>query len=137
MTTLILATAARFLLPLLLLFSIFLVATGHNEPGGGFVGGLVASAAFSLYAIAYGVGTVRTLLRFDLRSLAGLGLLVIASSGMVGLVRGQPFLGPQWWTLPSIGGGPIEVGTPMLFDVGVYLVVVGAVLTIILSLAEE
>ncbi len=59
MTSLILSTATRYMLPLLLLFSIFLLLRGHNEPGGGFVGGLVAAAAFALYAIAFDVATAR------------------------------------------------------------------------------
>jgi multicomponent Na+:H+ antiporter subunit B len=137
MTSLILSTAARFLLPLLLLFSIFLVAVGHNEPGGGFVGGLVASGAFVLYAIAYGVPAVRALLRVDARALIGAGLLVITVSGMMALLGGQPFLAARWWDLPWPGPGDLSVGTPLVFDAGVYLAVVGAVLTIILSLAEE
>ena len=52
-------TAARLLMPLLLLFSVFLLLRGHNEPGGGFVGGLVAAAAFALYAIAFGTRRAR------------------------------------------------------------------------------
>ncbi|MDQ7842779.1 MAG: Na+/H+ antiporter subunit B [Armatimonadota bacterium] len=137
MTSLIFSTAARFLLPLLLLFSLFLLVTGHNEPGGGFVGGLVAAGAFTLYAIAYGVEATRHLLRVDPRLPVAIGLLVIVTSGVIGLFRRQPFLAARWWDLPVPGAGPVTVGTPMVFDVGVYLVVVGTTLTIIISLAEE
>jgi multicomponent Na+:H+ antiporter subunit B len=136
-TTVILATAARFLLPLLLLFSLFLLAVGHNEPGGGFVGGLVAASAFALYAIAYGEDAVRGLLRVDLRVLAGLGLTLVLASGIIPMTLGQPFLTGRWWTLRLGEAGPIDLGTPLLFDAGVYLVVLGTVLTIILTLAEE
>ncbi len=137
MTSLILATAARFLLPLLLLFSLFLAAVGHDEPGGGFVGGLVAAGAFSLYAIAYGVPAARRLLRVDPRALIPGGLLLILISSTMPLFLGRPLLTALWADLPRSGSAPITVGTPLLFDAGVYFVVVGSVLTIILTLAEE
>lgn len=133
--SLILATAARYLFPLLLLFSVFLLMRGHNEPGGGFVGGLVAAAAFSLYAMAEGVGTARRLLGVDTRVLIGLGLLVAASSGLISLAAGQPFMTGLWsgFTVPLLG----KVGTPLMFDIGVYVVVLGVTLTIVFTLAEE
>jgi multicomponent Na+:H+ antiporter subunit B len=137
MTSLILQTATRFLLPLMLLFSVFLVLRGHNEPGGGFVGGLVASAAFTLYAIAYDVPSARHALRFDSRTLLGLGVLVALGSGLPAMVHGQPFMTGQWAALPVPGLGTLDVGTPLLFDVGVYLTVVGFALTILFALAEN
>jgi multicomponent Na+:H+ antiporter subunit B len=137
MTSLILSTATRFLLPLLLLFSVFLLAVGHNEPGGGFVGGLVAAGAFALYAVAYGVPAERNLLRIDPRALIPGGLLLILFSGVLPLFRGRPLLAAVWVDLPWFGSGTVALGTPLLFDAGVYLIVVGSVLTIILTLAEE
>jgi multicomponent Na+:H+ antiporter subunit B len=135
MTSLILSTAARYLLPLLLLFSVFLMLRGHNEPGGGFVGGLVAAAAFSLYALAYDVTTARRAMLLGPRSLIGLGLLAAVSSGLFALVNGQPFMTGVWSgrELPVLG----KAGTPLLFDAGVYMVVLGVMLTIIYTLAEE
>ncbi len=134
MTSLILSTATRYMLPLLLLFSIFLLLRGHNEPGGGFVGGLVAAAAFALYAIAYDVATARRTLGIDSRTLIGLGLLVALTSGVISLIAGQPFMTGLWseYAVPLLG----KVGTPLLFDIGVYLVVIGVTLTIIFGLAE-
>ena len=73
MTSSILRTATRFLMPLLLLFALFLLLRGHNEPGGGFVGGLVVAAAFVLYAIAYGVAAGRRALLVDPSTLLGAG----------------------------------------------------------------
>jgi multicomponent Na+:H+ antiporter subunit B len=137
MTSLILRTATRFLMTLLLLFSFFLLLRGHNEPGGGFVGGLVAGTAFVLYAVSFQVDSARKLLRADPHTLIGLGLLLAAGSGVLGLAAGRPFLTGMWaaWELPE--NGELAVGTVLLFDVGVYLVVVGAVLTILFSLLEE
>lgn len=137
MTSLILSTASRLLLPVVLLFSIFILLRGHNQPGGGFVGGLLAAAAFALHAIAYGVKKTRSLLGLDPRSLIGLGLFVALVSAMVSLVLGQPFFTGQWIKLSFGSLGEFDLGTPLVFDIGVYLTVIGVTLTIILSLAEE
>jgi multicomponent Na+:H+ antiporter subunit A len=124
-------TAARMLMPLLLLFAAFLLWRGHNEPGGGFVGGLVAAAAFSLYLMAFGVGRARRALFVTPMTLLGAGLLVALISSVPAAVRGQPFLTAQWIV------EPLTLGTPALFDIGVFLVVTGVVLMMIFSLAEE
>jgi multicomponent Na+:H+ antiporter subunit A len=124
-------TAARLLMPLLLLFSIFLLLRGHNQPGGGFVGGLVAAAAFSLYGIAYGVARARRALLVTPLTLLGAGLAIALISGVPAALRGEPFLTAQWAL------GAAAVGTPVVFDVGVFLVVTGVVLMMIFNLAEE
>jgi multicomponent Na+:H+ antiporter subunit B len=133
--SLVLSTATRYLLPLLILFSIFLLLRGHNEPGGGFVGGLVAAAAFSLYAIAFDVQRTRELIRIEPRVLIAAGLLTAFFSGAIAWLVGKPFMTALWHkqSLPILG----KVGTPLLFDVGVYLVVLGVVLLIIFSLMED
>ncbi|NDJ76345.1 MAG: Na+/H+ antiporter subunit B [Chloroflexi bacterium] len=134
MDSVVLRTATRYLLPLLLLFSVFALLRGHNEPGGGFVGGLVAATAFALYAVGYGVAAARQLLQTSPRRLIGIGLLVAASSGLIGMAWGDPFLTARWDTreIPVVG----KLGTPLLFDIGVYLVVIGVALTIIFALIE-
>jgi multisubunit Na+/H+ antiporter MnhB subunit len=124
-------TATRLLMPLLLLFAMFLLWRGHNEPGGGFVGGLVAAAAFSLYVIAYGVDRARRALFVNPMTLLGTGLLVALISSIPAVIRDQPFLTAQW--LP----GGIPLGTPVFFDIGVFMVVMGVVLMMVFSLAEE
>lgn len=122
------------LTPLILIFSVFLLIRGHNQPGGGFVGGLTAAAAFALYAIAFGVHQTRAALRADPIVLIGIGLLTALLSGFVGPLFGYPFMTGAWYdvTLPVLG----KVGTPVLFDVGVFLLVVGMALTIIFPLME-
>jgi len=135
MTSVILSTAIRLLLPLLLLFSVFMLLRGHNEPGGGFVGGLVAAAAIALFALAEGAGQARRIIRVDPRSLIAFGLLISLGSGAVSLLFGQPFLTGLWLPFPVPGLG--HVGTPLLFDLGVYLLVAGMALLIVLSLMEE
>ena len=131
MRPVILVTATRYLMPMLLLLSAFLLFRGHNLPGGGFIGGLVASATFILHSLAYGVDDTRKLLRVNPLFLIGAGLLTALGSGVAGLLNGRPFMTGLWGSLEGT-----HVGTPVVFDVGVYLVVIGAVLTIILSLAE-
>ncbi len=133
--SILLATAARYLMPLMLISSVFLLLRGHNEIGGGFVGGLVAASALMLYGIAISPAALRTLLPVEPRLLVGLGLLAALTSGLLPVLTGRPFLTGLWLKtpLPVIG----KVGTPLLFDTGVYFVVVGVVMWILLSLAEE
>ncbi len=132
MKSIILQTATRFLMPMILLYSAFLLLRGHHLPGGGFVGGLMAAAAFALYALAFDPGEARQLLRAEPRSLIGVGLLTALGSGCVALLYGDPFLTGQWrWV------GVVKVGTPLVFDLGVYLVVLGATLAMVLTMAER
>jgi multicomponent Na+:H+ antiporter subunit B len=135
--SLILRTTTRFLLPLLLLLSVFLLLRGHHEPGGGFSGGLVAAAAFVLCRFAFGVEEVKRALPVDSRALIGVGLLVAVGSGSLPLLAGRPVMTGMWGQVPVPGFGVLDLGTPLLFDVGVYLTVVGVTLSIILPLAEE
>ena len=136
MPSVILSTATRILMPMLLLFSAVILFRGHNLPGGGFIGGLVAAATFILHSYAYGVQSTLTLLRISPRTLIGAGLLLALGSGCVSLFTGKPFMTGRWGEI-HIGTEEIwHLGTPIFFDLGVYLVVIGAVLTIILTLAE-
>lgn len=135
MSSLILRTATRLLMPLLLLFALFLLLRGHNEPGGGFVGGLVVAAAFVLYTIAYGVDAGRRALLIDPAKLLGTGLLVALISGIPAVLVGRPFLTAMWTTV-GIEPAVYDVGTPLVFDVGVFLAVIGVVLTIVFTLTE-
>jgi multicomponent Na+:H+ antiporter subunit B len=137
MTSLILRTTARLLRPLLLLFSLFILFRGHNQPGGGFVGGLMAAAAFALQAISTGVESARSALRVDPHVILGTGLLVAVVSGLPALVFGQPFMTGQWLSLHLPLAGEWKLSTVMLFDIGVYLVVLGSVVLVIFTLAEE
>lgn len=136
MKSLILLTAARLISPLLLMFSVFLLLRGHNEPGGGFAGGLVAAAAFILLAISRDPATARSALRIEPQTLMGAGLLMAVGAGVVGLFVGRPLLTGIWVGL-ELPTGTLDVGTPLLFDIGVYLVVLGSTLTMVLTLAEE
>ncbi len=133
MDTMILRETTRGLVPLILVFSVFLLLRGHEQPGGGFVGGLVASIAFSLYAFVFGPQAARRILRTDPRAIGAVGLAVAIASGFVGPIRdAAPFLTGQWGTLAGL-----KIGTPLMFDVGVYLVVIGVVLTFVIGIKER
>ena len=131
----ILRSGTRFLVPLMLLFSLFLLVRGHNEPGGGFVGGLVAATAIALVLLSEGLGEARRLLRVDPLALVAAGLLVALASGVPPLLRGWPYMTGLWLKVPLPVVG--KVGSPVIFDVGVYIVVLGIVLAILFALAEE
>lgn len=135
MFSVILSTASRYLLPLLLIFSFFLLLRGHNEPGGGFVGGLVAAAAYALYFIANGIDEAEKLLKAEPVKLIATGLLLAILSTIPSLFAGKNFMSGIWLdtNFPLIG----KLGSPLIFDVGVYLLVLGIALKIIFSLAEE
>ena len=133
MNTMILRETTRRLVPLILVFSVFLLLRGHDQPGGGFVGGLVASIAFSLYAFVRGPQAARGILRAPPRVVGAVGLAVAIASGLAGSIReGAPFLTGQWGEV-----GALSIGTPLIFDVGVYLVVIGVVLTFVLGIKEQ
>lgn len=132
MKSIILRAAARILAPLMLLFSVFLLLRGHSLPGGGFVGGLIAVTAMALTAISHGPQAVRRAIRIEPRLIAVIGLALALASGLLPGLLGEPVLTGQW--AEPFG---IPVGTPLLFDVGVYLVVIGAVLAIFLAIEEE
>ena len=135
MKSLILQTASRYLIVLLVIFSVFILLRGHNEPGGGFVGGLLIAGAFALYGLAYEPKAARRLLRLDPRTIIGVGLVTAAGSGLAAVWHGQPFLTGQWlpYPIPFLG----KLGTVFFFDLGVYLVVLGTTLLVLFTLEEE
>lgn len=136
MNPVVLRTVARMMTPVLLLLSLVLLVRGHDAPGGGFVGGLMTASALILYLIAYDVRTVRRLMRVTPVGLLAFGLLVMLASGVLPMARGLPFLTGLWTKTPAPWGGHVDLGTPLLFDLGVYLVVVGATLGFVFALEE-
>jgi multicomponent Na+:H+ antiporter subunit B len=128
--------AARNLRPMLLVLSIVVLYRGHNQPGGGFIGGLLAASAYILYAMAYGADAARLKLRLPVLSFLGVGLSVILLSGLWGLFTGENFLTGRWIMIDFPLLSEIHFGTPMLFDFGVYITVIGVLLTIMFSIME-
>jgi|SRR5690606_37482579 len=136
MNSLIVQTWARLLKPFMLMFSVFLLLRGHHEPGGGFVGGMAAAAAFTLNALAYSSTEARQALRIPPVTLAALGLLTAAGSGLFAALGGGAYMTGRWGTVFIPLVGRVDLGTPLLFDVGVYMVVIGITLMIVFALME-
>ncbi|WP_223477141.1 Na+/H+ antiporter subunit B [Oricola indica] len=136
MRTLIFRTVAPFLSSLMILFSVFVLLRGHNEPGGGFIGGLIAASALAIYGIAFGVSPVRRAIRFHPMALSGFGLLLAAIAGILSLFSGVPFL-TGLWVYPRLFGVELALSTPLIFDIGVYFVVFGSITSTALALEER
>jgi len=136
MNTLIFRTIAPFLTALMLLFSVFILLRGHNEPGGGFIGGLIAASALAIYGIANGVPAVRRAIRFHPLAIAGAGLLMSSVAGLISIFAAVPFM-TGLWIYPVILGVEVPLSPVMLFDFGVYFVVLGAITAIALTLEER
>jgi len=153
MTTVIMKTTARVVVPIILVVSIALFLQGHNLPGGGFIGGVLTVTAFALVYVAYdldylesgvldrtvdervGIFEHRTVTAY--RRLFTFGLVVTAGSGIVAMLAGAPFLSQtfEYRHLPLYG--EVEVASALVFDVGIYCAVVGGLLTIFSVVGAE
>lgn len=136
MSTVIFRTIAPVLAAIMVVFSVFVLLRGHNEPGGGFIGGLIAASAIALYGIAVGVAEVRKALRVDPLALAGFGVLLASISGLISIAFGVPFL-TGLWTIFTFENTEIAISSPMFFDIGVYFVVLGTLAAVALALEED
>lgn len=138
MSTLILRTAARLLVPLSLAFAAFIYFKGHQMPGGGFVAGLVTAVALVVHRMCEGSGSLQRLLPTRERTIIAVGLALALGTGLAAMVFGLPFLSSNYGYLPLPGGhGHFEWATVMAFDLGVMLVVAGVVVGMIDALSRE
>lgn len=138
MNSMLLNMAARYISPLLLTLSLILLYRGHNLPGGGFIGGLVAASAVILNAYSRGWTEVDKSLPIDPLFLMASGLALAMFSGLPGIFLGGVFMEGLW--LPPFKVfllGKVKLGTPLLFDIGVYLVVIGFTVKCALSLGTH
>lgn len=135
MKNIILRTATAYLIPLLLLFSVFLLLRGHYYPGGGFVGGLVAAIAFVLHGFAFKMQNTLRLMKFHPSKFIPVGLAVSTLSAILPMFVGKPVMTGLWLnnSLPILG----NVGTSLFFDIGVYLVVLGVALNILFTISDS
>lgn len=137
MNSFILRQAAQVLFPALLLLSVIELYRGHNLPGGGFIGGLLAASAFILVGLGDSMETARRKLRISPATLLAVGLAVSLLSGFPALFTGGEFMEGRWFPafkLPLMG--TVHLGTPLLFDLGVFFVVIGFTLGTVFSLAR-
>ncbi|MEM1387657.1 MAG: Na+/H+ antiporter subunit B [Pseudomonadota bacterium] len=138
MNSIILRAGTRYLAGLLLLFSFYMLVRGHNEPGGGFIGGLIGATGFVLYAIACGTADARKALRVQPQNIAMAGLGVALLAGLGAGLFGDALYTGQWLFL---GATEEDKGFPLssvlVFDIGVYLVVFGSILALVFAMEEE
>ncbi|WP_077299928.1 Na(+)/H(+) antiporter subunit B [Virgibacillus pantothenticus] len=134
---LILRTTASLIAFILLGFAVYLLLAGHNSPGGGFVGGLMTSGAILLMNMSYGFEVVRKVLPINFVNLIPIGLAVAVGTSVGSFLFQQPFLSQTYGYFKFPILGEIELATAMIFDLGVYLTVVGVMMTIILSIAND
>ena len=121
---------------LLLVLSVIVLLRGHNAIGGGFVGGLTGALAFAIVGLAHGVARARAKLRLHPLALAGGGLLLAVASGLPGLVARGDYLRHVWVEM-NVLGVHVKQGTTLLFDLGVYLAVLGTVLAFLFGLSRQ
>lgn len=135
MRTLLLATAIRLLLPVFFLFSLYMFFRGHDLPGGGFIAALVLAIGVLFHLLALGKQKTLRLFGNSTYWMMALGLGAILVAAFFGIFKGGVMLEAYWFSvkIPLIG----KLGTPILFDAGVYLVVVGVSLTIAFALFED
>lgn len=138
MNSLILRVGTQYLAGILLLFSLYMLIRGHNEPGGGFIGGLIGSTGFVLYAIACGVESARTALRVMPQNIAMTGLGISLLAGIAAGFFGDALFTGQWLFINATEDSKgIPLSTVLVFDIGVYLVVFGSILSIVFAMEEE
>jgi multicomponent Na+:H+ antiporter subunit B len=136
MNSLIFRTVAPLLVAVMLVFSVFVLLRGHNEPGGGFIGGLIAASALAIYGMAMGVDAARIALKVHPLVYAGFGVALAALAGVLSILFDVPFL-TGLWTIFEFDEVEVAISTPMVFDIGVYFVVFGTIAAIALALEDE
>jgi multicomponent Na+:H+ antiporter subunit B len=153
-TTIITKTTARVVVPIVLVVAISLLLQGHNLPGGGFIGGVLTTAAFALIYVAYGLDYLEVgVLDRDVDSGTGVfehrtvaaylrlfvfGLALAVGSGLAALLSEEPFLSQDYEVFHHVPlYGEVELASALVFDVSVYCVVVGSLLTILSVVGAE
>lgn len=133
----ILRTCARLLLPVLAVVSLFFFFRGHNYPGGGFIAGLIMAAGMLIHALAFGIEDARRIAPAALPVVYGAGWLLAVGSALVPLLFGANFLASSHVHVSLGPLGEVHLVGSTAFDAGVYLIVVGVVVDLILRIAEE
>lgn len=137
MKSVILQTTTRLAYPVIMIFALFMFVRGHNLPGGGFIGGLLASAGMLLIYIAFGMREGDRVYGQYYRAVAVLGLACSASAAIVPMLMGMPFLTSLFWDVDIPALGTFSLSTVLLFDLGVFLVVVGTIVGSVKVLVVE
>jgi multicomponent Na+:H+ antiporter subunit B len=135
--SLILRTISLGLLYIIILFSLFVFVQGHNAPGGGFIAGLIAAAMILIQFLSFSREHVHKVFKPVFHRLLGLGVLLAAGSGFFGWLSGTAYLTGFHWTIPLPGEAQQALPSVFFFDLGVYFVVIGTVVSIFMALEEK
>lgn len=127
----------RLVLPAAFALSVYFLLAGHNQPGGGFVGGLVAGAALALVYVAGGVQAVQALARFDPPAFLGAGVGLAATTALVPVLLGDSVMESAKTSFDVPLLGTVNLTSVLVFDTGVYLVVVGLVLAVLEAFGDD
>ncbi len=130
----ILRTVARFAVPATIWVSVVIFFQGHNLPGGGFIAGVMAAAAGAMYLLAFGT---RRAARVRWWKVAVVGLLISVTTGTVPFLLGRTYMDHEIWHFHLPVVGEYELPTATFFDLGVYLIVLGTLMTIFVELSQE
>jgi len=130
-------TSMRLITLIVFAFSFYLFFAGHNSPGGGFIGGLMTASAILVLYLAFDRKKINKAIRFNFTTIIGVGLLLAVGTGMVSMLFDFPFITHFFGYFNFPVFGKVELTTALSFDLGVYLVVVGAAMSIILAIAED
>ena len=139
MRSIIMSSMIKALMPLMAVASVLLMLRGHDEPGGGFIGGLMLATGLVGYAVVFGPVPARSLLRISPRMVIGIGLAIAFVSGWIGwVIAGDPFLTSRgyWVTFHITAESYVKIGPSLGFDIGVYLLVAGSVMTFVFHMME-
>ena len=134
MNTVILQIAQRYVRGLLLLFAVILLLRGHNHPGGGFIGGLLAGMSIVLKGFAFDIDSVRVSLKISPQAYIATGLIIIVASFLPSIIAGEQFMKGLWLIISLPFGNELKLGTPLIFDIGVFFAVIGVTLLFLFSL---
>lgn len=133
----ILQSVTKVVVFIILTLALYLFFSGHNNPGGGFIGGLVLASSFVLILLAFDIETVKKGFPVDFKLIGATGALIVLVTGLGATVFGESFLTQTFTTYNLPLFGEMEFSTVTIFEIGVALTVVGVVVTIILSISED
>ena len=134
MNSVILQIAQKYVRSLLLIFAVIALLRGHNHPGGGFIAGLLAGLSIVMKGFAFDIEQVKSQMRISPPAFIGIGLGLIVFSTVPSMISGKAFMTGLWTTIPLPLLGELKLGTPLLFDTGVFFAVIGVTLMFLFSL---
>ncbi len=137
MNSVILQIAAKYVRWLLIFFAFLALLRGHNHPGGGFIGGLLVALAIVYYSFAFNLRKVQEKLKIQPEGYIAFGMLMILLSILPSLIKNMTLMTGIWFNIHLPILGEIKLGTPFLFDIGVFLSVIGVTLMLFFSLTRS